>query len=45
MYKEGYLNITNMDISQVVLEKMRQVYGVPGPKSAQFECKEKVYQK
>ena len=38
MYKDGYLNITNMDISHVVLEKMSQVYGLTGPKSAHFEC-------
>ena len=38
MYRDGYLNITNMDISEVVLEKMHQVYTKPGPKSAQFEC-------
>jgi hypothetical protein len=28
-----------MDISEVVLEKMHQVYAKPGPKSAQFECR------
>jgi hypothetical protein len=39
MYRDGYLNITNMDISEVVLEKMHQVYAKPGPKSAQFECR------
>lgn len=38
MYRDGYLNITNMDISEVVLEKMHLVYTKPGPKSAQFEC-------
>ena len=38
MYRDGYLNITNMDISEVVLKKMHQVYTKPGPKSAQFEC-------
>ena len=38
MYRDGYLNITNMDISEFVLEKMHQVYTKPGPKSAQFEC-------
>jgi hypothetical protein len=38
MFRDGYLNITNMDISEVVLEKMNQVYAKPGHKSAQFEC-------
>ena len=39
MHRDGYLNITNMDISEVVLEKMHHVYTKPGPKSAQFECR------
>ncbi len=35
MHKDGYYNITNMDISRVVLDKMRTA----NEKKLDFECK------
>lgn len=36
MYKDGYHHITNMDISQVVVDKMQKIYHPD--KCPLFEC-------